>query len=270
MNPVRKRELPFVLFKVAGGLYAVSSAFVREITQISQVTCIPQTAPEIRGVITLRGKVIKLVDLRLKLGLRPLRAELDELVQLLKDREQDHRNWLTELEACVREHRPFKLARDPHKCKFGLWYDEFKTQDRLLGMTLPAMDVPHKAIHAAADLVLSRAEAGDINGAIALIEARRNLELSGLIRLFEESRKVLVAEQHELAMVLSRGQQVVAVTADEVDSVERIPEENLEDMPVALSGLNSDLRCRVAKRVKSGQTILLPSDDFLFSPGAMN
>jgi hypothetical protein len=50
----------------------------------------------------------------------------------MRDREQDHRNWLAELEACVREHRPFGMARDPHQCKFGLWYDRYKTEDRRL------------------------------------------------------------------------------------------------------------------------------------------
>ena len=79
--------------------------------------------PEIRGVINLRGKVMQLIDLRVKLGLPSAKAEFDELIQLLHDREQDHHNWLTELEACVRERRPFKMAKDPHACKFGLWYD---------------------------------------------------------------------------------------------------------------------------------------------------
>jgi purine-binding chemotaxis protein CheW len=92
--------------------------------------------PEIRGVINSRGKVIPLIDLRVKLGLPSANVELDELIQLLHDREQDHYNWLPELEACVRERRQFKLARDPHACKFGLWHDKFQTDNSLLKMAL--------------------------------------------------------------------------------------------------------------------------------------
>ena len=191
MTMRRRERLPYLLFQVKGGLFAAGSEMVREIVRMPQITGVPNAPPEIRGVINLRGKVIKTIDLRAKLGLPPLKVELDALIQLLRDREQDHRNWLAELEACVRERRPFGMARDPHKCKFGLWYDQFKMQDGLLGMTLPSMDAPHKIIHATADEALRRAESGDTEGALALIAARRNQELADLIRLLEESRRVL-------------------------------------------------------------------------------
>jgi purine-binding chemotaxis protein CheW len=270
MTVPQQDKLPFVLFQIKGGLYAVSSGIVREIVTTPQVTAVAQAPLEVRGVINLRGQVLKLIDLRVKLGLPTLRAELNNLIQLLKDREQDHRNWLAELESCVRERRPFKMARDPHRCKFGLWYDQFKTQDRLLRMTLPAMDAPHKAIHATADAALSQAQAGDFEAALQLIEARRNRELAGLIKLFEESRRILAEGNREVAIILSRGGDRLAFTADLVEAVEHIPQESIEQMPVALAGLNGGLRCHVAKRLKSNQTTLLLSDDFLFSPPAMN
>jgi len=55
---------------------------------------------------------------------------------------------LTELEASWREQRPFKMARDPHACRFGLWYDRYQTDNNLLKMTLKKMDEPHQIIHA--------------------------------------------------------------------------------------------------------------------------
>lgn len=264
------QNLPFLLFHIQEGLYAISSAVVREIAKIPQVVSVPAAPPEVRGVINLRGKVIKLIDLRVKLGLRPLRADLDVLVQLLKDREQDHRNWLAELEACMCERRPFKLTRDPHKCKFGLWYDQFKTMDKLLGMTLPAMDAPHKAIHATADTALSRAETGDFEGGMELIQQRRSQELAGLIKLFEESRRILSERQHEVAIVLARGEHRLAFSADMVESVEHIPQENVEPMPAMLAALDNGAGCRVAKRTKPSQTILILRDDFLFSSAGMD
>ena len=41
---------------------------VREIIKIMEITPVPQVPPHIRGVINLRGKVISVVDLRLKFG----------------------------------------------------------------------------------------------------------------------------------------------------------------------------------------------------------
>jgi purine-binding chemotaxis protein CheW len=262
MIATQQKKLPFVIFQIKGGLYAVASKNVREIVRMPQVTVVPNAPPEVRGVINLRGKIIKLIDLRVKLGLPPLRAELDALIQLLRDREQDHRNWLVELEACVRERRRFGMARDPHKCKFGLWYDQFKTEDKLLRMTLPSMDAPHKAIHATADVALSRAESGDVDGALGLIASRRNHELGSLVKLFEESRRALVGALCEVAVVLSCGKDLFAFSADLVEAAEHIPEDGIEPMPRLLADLNGGLHCRVGKRPKTNQIILILSDEF--------
>lgn len=260
----QQKKLPFVLFELKGGLYAVGSENIKEIVTIPVTTRVPNVSPEIRGVMNLRGKIIPLIDLRHKLGLPLLRTEMDELIQLLNAREEDHRNWLDELEACVREGRPFALARDPHKCKFGLWYDKYKTEDRLLRMTLPSMDAPHKAIHATADEVLHRAERGDRAGALALIEERRNHELAALVKLFAASRQTLSDGLREVAIVLERDKKRLAFSADLVETTEDLPQEFIEPIPPALGVLNGSLSCRIARRPRSGQAIVVLDDDFLF------
>ena len=42
---------------------------VREIIKMMDITGVPQVPPHVKGVINLRGKVIPIVDLRLKFGL---------------------------------------------------------------------------------------------------------------------------------------------------------------------------------------------------------
>lgn len=261
----QRDKLPFVLFQVNEGLYALAAQYVREIVLLPPVVSVPQSSPEIRGVINLRGKIIQLIDLRVKLGFPALKAELDALAQLLNEREQDHRNWLAELEACVRERRPFGLARDPHQCKFGRWYDQFSTLNRLLRMTLPGMDAPHKAIHATADKVLHLVKIGDLEAAVALISDHRNRELAALVKLFAESRQILADGNREVAIVLARGNECVAFSADMVEAAETIPAENIEPLSVVLSNLNNQLLCRVGKRLKTNQTILIFDDEFFFS-----
>ncbi len=44
---------------------------VREIMGLQDITGVPQVPPYVKGVINLRGKVIPVVDLRLKFGLPP-------------------------------------------------------------------------------------------------------------------------------------------------------------------------------------------------------
>ncbi len=264
------KKLPFVLFQVRNGLYAVGSENVREIVMLPKVVGIPDVPPEIRGVINLRGKVMHLIDLRVKLGLPSAKTELEELIQLLHDREQDHCNWLAELEACVRERRPFKLAHDPHACTFGRWYDQFQTDNALLKMTLKKMDEPHQIIHATASEAVERAERGDQAGALELLTTRRDRELAELVRLFAEARHLLQEHHRELAMVLNRGQKRFAISIDLVEAVERIPDENIEPLPATMTGSDGTRHWRIGKRTKTNQTILLLNEDFLFSAEAVN
>jgi purine-binding chemotaxis protein CheW len=62
----RKQYLSFTL---GGGDYAVGILQVKEILQYEAITPVPGTPPSIRGVINLRGSVVAVVDLAVKLGL---------------------------------------------------------------------------------------------------------------------------------------------------------------------------------------------------------
>lgn len=268
MNSAGARKLPFVLFDLKGGLYAVGSENVREIVILPKVVGMPNMPAEIRGVINLRGKVMPLLDLRLKLGLPSAKSQLEELIQLFRDREQDHHIWLNELEACVREGRPFKLARDPHACKFGQWYDKYQPENTQLKIVMKKMDEPHKIIHATADIALGKAEQGDHAGAMALVAARRSGELAELSKLYGEACRILRAHHRELAIVLCRGDKRFAISIDSVEAVERIPEESIEPLTGPSVRAESGLEWRVGKRAKTSQTVLFLDENFLQSvPG---
>lgn len=59
----------FLTFTLVGESYGVMILKVREIIGISSITPVPQTPEYVKGVINLRGKVIPIIDLRLKFGL---------------------------------------------------------------------------------------------------------------------------------------------------------------------------------------------------------
>jgi purine-binding chemotaxis protein CheW len=64
----------YLSFLLDGEAYAVAILAVREILPYQAPTFVPQTHRPIRGVINLRGRVIPIVDLALKLGLPPTRT----------------------------------------------------------------------------------------------------------------------------------------------------------------------------------------------------
>ena len=58
----------FMTFKLANEEYGLEILKVRELIGMMEITRIPRARSYIRGVINLRGKVIPVVDLRLKFG----------------------------------------------------------------------------------------------------------------------------------------------------------------------------------------------------------
>lgn len=66
---LRAKEGKYLTFSLGGEVYGLEILKVQEIIGIMTVTRVPRTPEFVRGVINLRGKVIPVVDLRLKFGL---------------------------------------------------------------------------------------------------------------------------------------------------------------------------------------------------------
>lgn len=59
----------YLTFRLHGESYGISVLKVREIIKLVPITRVPQMPSHIKGVINLRGKIIPVVDLRLKFDL---------------------------------------------------------------------------------------------------------------------------------------------------------------------------------------------------------
>ncbi|MDF1615174.1 chemotaxis protein CheW [Desulfurivibrio dismutans] len=59
----------YLTFSLANEEYGVGILKVREIIGVMEITAVPHTPPHIKGVINLRGRVIPVMDLRLKFGM---------------------------------------------------------------------------------------------------------------------------------------------------------------------------------------------------------
>src|SRR5580693_4357474 len=59
----------YLAFQLGREEFAIQVLKVREIIGVQDITAVPQTPVFVKGVINLRGKVIPVVDLRLKFGL---------------------------------------------------------------------------------------------------------------------------------------------------------------------------------------------------------
>lgn len=59
----------YLIFQLGREEFGARVLKVREIMGIQDITAVPHTPPYVKGVINLRGKVIPVIDLRLKFGL---------------------------------------------------------------------------------------------------------------------------------------------------------------------------------------------------------
>ncbi len=62
----KQRAGKYLTFSLAGEEYGLEILKVREIIGVMDITAVPRTPSFVKGVINLRGKVIPVVDLRLK------------------------------------------------------------------------------------------------------------------------------------------------------------------------------------------------------------
>lgn len=59
----------YLTFQLANEEFGIRVLKVREIMGLQEITAVPQTPAHIKGVLNLRGKVVPVIDLRLKFGL---------------------------------------------------------------------------------------------------------------------------------------------------------------------------------------------------------
>ena len=59
----------YLTFHLASEEFGIRVLKVREIMGLQEITAVPQTPAHIKGVINLRGKVVPVIDLRLKFGI---------------------------------------------------------------------------------------------------------------------------------------------------------------------------------------------------------
>lgn len=221
-------ESQWVTFRLGEEMFGLEIQSVKEMLRLPKVHVVPDAAPDNLGVILLRSQVIPVFDLRRKFGMDTREQKINELIELLQAREQDHVNWLNELHKCIDEQREFMLALDPHKCKFGLWYDSYTTDDSGFGRLLKHFDEPHQRIHAVGVRAMELIRDGHPEQAKALAESARDTVLHHLIQLFAEARAHLKDSARSSLIVVGSSACTLGIAVDEIDAVVRCNDDDIQ------------------------------------------
>jgi purine-binding chemotaxis protein CheW len=84
-----KRSAKFLTFFLAGEEYGIEILKVHEIIGLLPITRVPKTPDFVRGVINLRGKVIPIIDARVKFGMPAVEATNETCIIVVQIRGLD-------------------------------------------------------------------------------------------------------------------------------------------------------------------------------------
>lgn len=70
----------YVVFKVDGAEYALAASDVLQMESFSGATRVPGAPPFVAGILQIRGRVVPVVDLRVRFGLPPVTPTIDSRV----------------------------------------------------------------------------------------------------------------------------------------------------------------------------------------------
>lgn len=79
--------LQMVSFIIGNEEYAVDIFYVKEINRLSHITKVPNAPEFIEGVINLRGRIIPVIDLRIKMGLPKKENDKNSRIIVVEDEE---------------------------------------------------------------------------------------------------------------------------------------------------------------------------------------
>lgn len=213
---------PWVVATIDGRSVAIPALDVLEMLPMPPVTFMPGLPPNLRGVLNIRGGVMPLIDLRRLFGMPTSGQARDQLLEVLAGRRKDHEDWLAELDACVREGRPFTKATDPTQCAFGKWHAAFETSHPQLRMLLDEFVEPHTAIHALAHRALSAAEADGKEAGLKVVDHGRKTVYRRMIDLFDRANGAVSQAFTEIAIVVNSGDRPFAFSVDAIDALHKI------------------------------------------------
>jgi len=70
-NSPKEQVIEYVTVMIGGQLFGLPISRVQDVFMPDRVTRVPLSAPEIAGVLNLRGRIVTAIDMRRRLGLPP-------------------------------------------------------------------------------------------------------------------------------------------------------------------------------------------------------
>ncbi len=210
-------DVEYLVFTVNKRQFGVLGSEVVSVINMPDTTAVPNMPDEMRGVISFQNGSTPLLDLRVIFGDMPRNKETEELVQNMALRRQDHINWLNKLKDEVFNDKPITVQTDPSKCKFGIWYDKFQTDNGNLRKYMDRFDAPHQEIHHVAVEAAELIRNGQRDQAKTLVRETEEGVLARLLSLFDGIAELVKRYLLEYAIAFEINDNKFAMAVDDIN-----------------------------------------------------
>ena len=178
------------------------------------------------GVITFQNNTVQLFDFNKLLGSENYQQMIKSMVLKLDDMEQQHKDWLDELENSLKTNTQFTKALDSNKCEFGQWCNSFKTDNEELTEVLQRFEAPHKKLHGLAKTLLGLNQT-DHEKAMEILSQERLSTLAELVHLFQLTKeRALSSVRPIIIFVEHNGGKVTALRLDNINDIVTFEQNN--------------------------------------------
>ena len=170
-------------------------------------------------VITFQNNTVQLFDFNKLMGSENHQQMMTRLIAKLDEMEQQHRDWLDALESSLKNNTPFTKALDPAKCAFGIWYNQFETDNEELAEVLSRFDAPHKKLHGLAKTLLEINKT-DHEKALSKLAEERLSTLAELVHLFHLTKERALSSIRPIILFVEHNEgKITAMRLDNINDI---------------------------------------------------
>jgi len=255
-------EKQLVTFQVAKEEYAFDIEVVREILRVEEITAVPNVPEYVKGLFTVRNKLIPVLELRTILGISSLVSERMALIDRMIE---DHEDWTRSLKNALTSSASFTEVTNLRESLFGKWSEDYKTSITEVESILKRLKhdcgiLYHKATEAIDLSVSSREEAVSLFDK----EIKPLAEtISGTFAQLKETMAKRITEDQRV-IIVEAGAMHIGFLVDSVNEVLRIPTSIIDDTPYVASSGKKELK-GVAKLDDGKRLVMIMNESLLVS-----
>jgi purine-binding chemotaxis protein CheW len=243
-----------VSFSVAKEEFAFPMERVREILRVQTPTKVPDVPDYVLGVLTVRGRLLPIIDLRRQLRLQSMADEYIGRCGLVR---HDFESWLTTLrsKAADAKHEWTISASE----SFRAWVADFSSSSQVMMDGIAKLRTLDEKLARAAKQGQQFEYAGDAAGAGLCLQdmTAAAVELTSTLAEFEHQIAANIQDDQRI-VVVDAGGMLLGLIVDHVNEVLQVPKKFVDPPPAIASGEGRDLS-GIAK-LDEGKRLLLLLD----------